>query len=180
MAHQATRPIRPLIITIVTLKSNNGFGNHHIFFVFPSIMSTPSLSDSEQKPQRGLKRKTVDSVVEHSSSPESPSKRLRRSPENLADRTDPTLNAASVNEVLFNPDGKFYYDDGDILLIVEHTFFCVHTDKLKATGGIFEDMLSGNIRPSEKEFLYGLPMLYVPLVSLRQLRFFLAHIYGTM
>ena len=147
-------------------------------------MSTPSLSDSEQKTQRGLKRKAIDSVVKHLSSPESPSKRLRRSPENLADHTDPTSseasNAASVNEVLFNPDERFYYDDGDILLIVEHTFFCVHTEKLKAAGGIFEDILSGYIRPSEEELLYGLPMLYVPLVSLRQLRFFLAHIYGTM
>lgn len=148
-------------------------------------MPFASSSDSEQ---RGLKRKTTDSAVEHSSSPDSRAKRCRSSPESFADLTEEapkassnkTSNSASDGEVLFRPDGKFYYDSGDMFLVVEHTFFCVHTTKLKAAGGIFEDLLSGNVRPSEEEFLYGLPALYVPVVSLRQFRFFLAYIYGAM
>jgi len=153
-------------------------------------MPTATSSDSEQKTQRGLKRKTADSVIKHhSSSPDSRAKRRRSNPESLADRTEnkapdatssKTTNAVLDDQVLFRPDGKFYYNSGDIFLVVEHTFFCVHAQKLKAAGGIFEDLLSGDIRPSAEEFLYGLPALRVPLVSLRQFRFFLAYIYDTM
>lgn len=141
-------------------------------------------SNSEQKTQRGIKRKTADSAsaVEHPSSPNNHAKRRRNNPESLAPDTTSSepSNPVSDNQELFKPDEIFYYDNGDIILIVEHTFFCVHTEKLKTAGGIFQDLLSGHIRPSEEEFLYGLPMLYVPLVSLRQFRFFLAYIYGTM
>lgn len=144
-------------------------------------MPIASSSDSEQKTQRGLKRKTVDSFVEHSSRFGSRAKRHRSSPVyRTSNKRATSIKNPDPDQTLFRPDGKFYYDTGDIFLIVEHTFFCVHTEKLQAAGGIFEDLLSGSIRPSEEEFLYDLPALNVPLVSLRQFRFFLAHIYGAM
>lgn len=155
------------------------------FPLLPSstIMPVANSSDSEQKTHRGLKRKTADSFIEHSSSPISRAKRRRSNPEIFTDRAEKHATSSrtpSPDRILFRPDGKFYYDTGDIFLVVERTFFCVHAKKLQAAGGIFEDLLSGNIRPSEEEFLYGLPALNVPLVSLRQFRFFLAHIYGAM
>ena len=139
-------------------------------------MPIASSSESEQKT---LKRKTADSSVKHSPSPDSRAKR-RRSSANHTDKRATSRKTPDPDQILFRPDGKFYYDTGDIYLVVERTFFCVHAKKLQAAGGIFEDLLSGNVRPSEEEFLYGLPALNVPLVSLRQFRFFLAHIYGTM
>lgn len=151
-------------------------------------MPIATTSDFEQKSQRGLKRKPADSFIEYPSS-SSGTKRRRNSPESFADPTekeasDPTSseasNPASDDQIIYRPDGKFYYEDGDIFLIVERTFFCVHAEQLRATGGIFEDLLSGDIRPSEDEFLYGLPALCVPLVSLRQFRFLLAYIYDAM
>ncbi|KAF8813699.1 hypothetical protein BYT27DRAFT_7180448 [Phlegmacium glaucopus] len=153
-------------------------------------MPTASSSDSEQKTQRGLKRKTDDLVVEDSYSPDSRAKRRRSSRESLTDRTEKevpdatssqTTNPVVNDQVLFRPDGKFYYDSGDIFLIVERTFFCVHAKKLKAAGGIFEDLLSSNnVRPSAEEYLYDLPAFRVSLVSLRQFRFFLAYIYDAI
>lgn len=131
---------------------------------------------SSQKTQGGLKRKAANSSVENSPSPDNRTKRRRSSPI-FADKE---ATSSKTDQILFRPDGKFYYETGDIFLIVERTFFCVHAEKLKVAGGIFEDLLSGGIRPSEEEYLYGLPALNVPLVSLRQFRFFLAHIYGAM
>jgi hypothetical protein len=134
---------------------------------------------SSQKTQRGLKRKAADSSVENSPSPDNRAKRRRSSP-GFADKEATSSKTPNPDKILFRPDGKFYYETGDIFLIVERTFFCVHAEKLRVAGGIFEDLLSGDIRPSEEEYIYGLPALNVPLVSLRQIRFFLAYIYGAM
>lgn len=79
----------------------------------------------------------------------------------------------------YTPDYRFYLKGGDVYLVVEGVLFCVHSNKLTEGDVLFADLLKDTYTRPE-ELIRGRPVIHVPLVTLRQMRFYLAYLYRTM
>ncbi|KAF8972904.1 hypothetical protein BDZ97DRAFT_1912510 [Flammula alnicola] len=78
----------------------------------------------------------------------------------------------------YTPDENFYYEDGNIFVVVGDILFCVHKEKLGAQGGKLAYLNSPAKHPATTEIIYGLPLIRLSDLSVRSFRFLLAHIYG--
>jgi len=84
----------------------------------------------------------------------------------------------------YEHDWRYFLEDGDVILRVEHTLFRVHREKLGAVKGLFAQMFSlpqpENSDKSGLDHLYGIPCCDIYLVSAIDMHFTLGFIYGDL
>ncbi|KAH9485228.1 hypothetical protein JR316_0002135 [Psilocybe cubensis] len=81
----------------------------------------------------------------------------------------------------YDKDYRFYLKGGDVYFVIDNTIFCVHKKKLITSGGYLADVLDTNLLFHE-ETIRDRPVLHLDTlgITVRQFRFFLSFIYGTI
>jgi len=174
-----------------------GKGQSSKYFLLPST-TTSNIDMSEH----GTKRKFDDSTSsQYSEGSEGASiKRVRRSPSLSNDQPssqgsqsqpiDAAESQGSSQETVvetphYTHDFIFYFDDGDVYVILDSLLFRVHRKKLVEQGGVFEDLLGSPVNhPNVAENPYGdgIPTIHLSLdlLSVLEFQLFLKNLYGTL
>lgn len=81
----------------------------------------------------------------------------------------------------YDKDYRFYLKGGDVYFVIENTIFCVHKKKLITSGGYLSDVLDNDLLFHEEK-IRDRPVLHLDVlgITVRQFRFFLSFLYGTM
>ena len=81
---------------------------------------------------------------------------------------------------IYNPDSKYFLNDGDIILKVAETLFKVHREKLRSLGGVFEHLFELP-QPESGETIGSVPFCDLfDLATEKELRFLLEFAYENL